>query len=96
MTNKSNLPIHRVEIGNVKAAIWANEGTNGTFLTVTLSRSYKSDDGSFKDTGTLHQRDLIAAAVALEKAHAFIQSQPRRNNGVTNSEDTETEQPYEG
>ena len=45
--------------GALEAAIWKNQGQNGTFHTITLKRSYKDErDGQWKSTNNLRAQDL--------------------------------------
>ena len=37
-------PVHEVRIGRVRAAVWANETTNGVAHSVTFSRLYKDEE----------------------------------------------------
>ena len=37
-------PTHRIKVGLVDVAIWANTGKTGTFYNVTASRSFKQGD----------------------------------------------------
>lgn len=54
-------PAHTVRVGRVKAAIWSNEGSNGTFFNVTLARTYANGSG-LRDTRSLGRTDLLTAA----------------------------------
>jgi len=37
-------PAHEIRLGRIKATIWANQGDNGPWFNVTLSRNYKDGD----------------------------------------------------
>ena len=45
--------------GALEAAIWKNEGTKGSFHTVSIKRNYKDErDGQWKSTNTFREKDL--------------------------------------
>lgn len=67
----SNQPISEVRLGAIRAAIWENEGQNGTRYTVSLSRLYK-DGSEWKSSQTLGRDDLLTAAKVLDLAHSRI------------------------
>jgi hypothetical protein len=35
-------PAAEIRLGNIRAAIWKNEGKTGTWFTVTVERSYRA------------------------------------------------------
>ncbi len=73
MTNNSK-PAQSFSIGPIQAAIWKNESQNGSFFSVTFSRSYKSGD-SFKNTDSFSSRDLLAVAKLADQAHSWVLTQ---------------------
>ncbi len=65
-------PITKVDVGQIHAAIWENQGKEGkTFNTVTLNKSYKEGE-EWKNTNTLSASDLPKAILALQKAYEHI------------------------
>lgn len=40
----NNKPVHEVRIGSVRAAVWLNEGKNGPWHNVTITRTYQDSD----------------------------------------------------
>ena len=65
-------PIHRIPLGNIEAAIWANETKDQkTWFNVTLSRSYKDED-QWRDTNSFRHGDLPVAALALGMAYVWL------------------------
>ena len=46
--------------GPVKAAVWCNEGANGPFRTVKLSRIYKDPEGNWQRTQGFRVQDMPA------------------------------------
>ena len=69
---KANEPVAKVRYGRITAAIWENQGENGTWHNVTLTRSYKDGD-KLKDTSSLSGSDLLVGAEALRQAYVRIQ-----------------------
>ena len=72
---KTNEPIDRIRVGRVEATIWENEGENGTWRSVTLSRTYKDADGNLRNASSFSGTDLLLASAALLKAYESITTQ---------------------
>ncbi|MXU66055.1 hypothetical protein [Oceanomicrobium pacificus] len=66
-----NQPAHKVRIGLVTASIWNNNGS----YSVDLSRSYKTDQGEWKNTSGLFHSDLLNASKCAERAEIWISRQ---------------------
>ena len=64
-------PIENIKLGLIEAAIWQNEGSNGTFYNVTVSRSYKDGD-TWKKSDSYGRDDLPLVCKALDMAHTWI------------------------
>lgn len=74
MTNPTNnAPIKTFRIGSVRAAIWAKQNDNGTFHQVTITRTYKDENGDYADTSSYSHLELLAVARVAEQAAAFIE-----------------------
>ena len=70
----ANGPAHRIRIGNLQATIWRNLAERGSWYSVTLKRSFKTDEG-FRETENLGFDDLLPARKLLDQAHTYIQNQ---------------------
>ncbi len=68
----TNKPLDTVRFGRVKATIWENQGENGAWHSVTLTRSYR-DGEAFKDASNFSGSDLLVAAEALCEAYRRIE-----------------------
>lgn len=52
-------PIHTISFGRIRGAIWANENGNGTWYTVTVTRTYRDESGDLQDSTSFDPlRDL--------------------------------------
>lgn len=73
----TNRPVHKVRIGGVTAAVWQHEGKpgKGPRFTVTVERSFKTDDGTWSQTGHFGVSDLLGLAKAADLAHTRILQQ---------------------
>jgi len=69
--NQRRQPAHEIRFGLIKAAIWENQSQNGTWHSVTLSRSYK-DGEEWRHTDSFGREDLLAVAKAADLAHSWI------------------------
>jgi hypothetical protein len=69
-------PIHKIKSGFVTAAIWRQEGKNGPFHTVTMSRSYKTENDQgeevWKDATSWSLSDLPHVSALALRAQIYI------------------------
>ena len=73
--DRTNLPVHVVRFGTVRACIWQVQTEFGPRHNVTVSRLYKGADGAWYNATTFSYRDLLALAKALDWAHSWIAEQ---------------------
>lgn len=64
----SNQPAYKFKIGLITATIWENEG----FYSVDISRSYKTNEGEWRSTGSYGHTDLLNVAKCAERAENWI------------------------
>lgn len=66
-------PIHVERIGNIRAAIWANDGgPTGVYYAVTASRLYKDGQNQWQSSDRFGRDDLLVLAKVLDRAHSWI------------------------
>ena len=71
-------PVKKFRAGAVSATVWNNPGKEfegkepTTYSTISLERSYKDKDGSWKTTSSLRLNDLPKVAVVVNKAYEFL------------------------
>ncbi len=51
-------PVHQIRLGRIKAAVWANETSNGVRHNVTFTRLYKEDD-EWKDSDSFGRDEVV-------------------------------------
>lgn len=76
-TSNANQPEARFTAGAISATVWQNassgrEGQQMGYYTVSLQRSYKDRDGSWKHTSSMRLNDLPKARLVLSKAYEFL------------------------
>ena len=54
----SNKPIAELKSGAVVATIWPNEGQNGPYHNIVVTRFYKDRDGQWQRTKSLRPKDM--------------------------------------
>lgn len=69
---KANQPAAKFRLGYVTATVWKNDGD---FYSVSLTKSYKDDDGNWQDTDSLNAGDLLNSAKVLTRAEEYISAQ---------------------
>lgn len=72
-TPAKNRPVQTIRIGSIKAAIWANDGSQGgVFYSVTFVRVYKDGQGQWQTADTFGRDDLLVLAKVADLAHSWI------------------------
>ena len=70
-TLQNTQPEAKFKSGAVVASVWKNDGQNGPYRTVTLTRSYKDKDDKWQRTTTMRPKDMddviIVAGQVTEK-----------------------------
>ena len=74
---KASPPVHTVRFGAVKAAVWENQTQHGPMFNVTVSRSYKDENGDWQESSSFGTDDLLTLAKALDQAHSWIHEHRR-------------------
>ena len=75
MSDKAR-PAHKIQHRGIAVTIWKNEGKNGPFYSVTLSRRYKQGD-EWKESSSYDEDDLLLLTELLTEAHAWIRQAVR-------------------
>ncbi len=69
-----NRPVHKVRIGLIKAAIWANSTREGVLYNVTFERRFH-DGEAWRSTSSFGRDDLLKLAKVADQAHSWITEQ---------------------
>jgi hypothetical protein len=73
---KANVPAHTCRAGALRLTIWRNVTEKGiAWYSVSPTRSYKQDDGTWHETPTLGADDLLPMAELHREAWAWIARQ---------------------
>lgn len=67
--SETNKPVTVLRDGNLKAAVFRNEGEKGPFFSVSLSRTYTNERGEFQDSHVLSGTDLLRGSELLRKSY---------------------------
>lgn len=62
-------PVDTIRDGALKATIWRNPSEKGDFYSTTLSRTYKDDEGRYKDSNSFASNDMLRVAELSRKTH---------------------------
>ena len=71
-------PVYKTKCGRVHVAVWEQETSTGSMLTVTLKRTYKTDAG-FRDAFNFALSDLDDIARAFEDVKTWARTQGRED-----------------
>lgn len=55
-------PTDTLRDGNIKASIWENDGEKGPFYTTTFAKTYRDEEGNYRDTNGFNKGDLLRLA----------------------------------
>ena len=72
-TAKKAEPVDRIRVGRIEASIWENDGQNGKWHAVTLSRTYQDAQGNLRNSDSFSGTDTLLAAEALRAAYYRMQ-----------------------
>ena len=86
-------PIAKVRNGGVTASIWENEQKDFTSYSITLQRSYKDNEGDWKNVNNLRTGDVYDAILSLQEAYKKVKEIRSKEKEKTKSEDEEEEAP---
>tara|TARA_R110002167_G_scaffold180854_3_gene381039 strand:- start:30 stop:416 length:387 start_codon:yes stop_codon:yes gene_type:complete len=56
---ESKQPADVIRDGNLKASIWRNEGESGAFYATTFARSWRDENGEYRDGHSFVAADLL-------------------------------------
>ncbi len=72
-------PAHEIRIGRVRATVWANQHEKqGTWYSVTLTRSYKDAQGQWQTANSFGRDDLLVLGEICRQAFLWIHRQAWR------------------
>ena len=71
-TNNTNMPVDRIRIGRIEAAIWENPSENGPSYSVTIKRRYCDKDNNWQATPSMGRDDLLLLAKVADLAHSRV------------------------
>ena len=70
--DKKPKPVTTLRCSRITASIWKNEGMNGPFYNVTVARSYKGQDGVWKNSESFGLADLDALLAVAQQAKLWV------------------------
>ena len=65
-------PVTTLRCSSIKASIWKNESVKGPFYNVTVARSYKGQDGVWKNSESFGLADLDALVAVAQQAKLWV------------------------
>ena len=80
-------PAHEIRIGRLRATLWQNHhDTQGTWYSITLTRSYKDGQGQWQSAGSFGRDDLLVVGELCRQAFHWIHRQYQQKNGRADQE----------
>jgi cell wall assembly regulator SMI1 len=64
-----NRPVDVIRDGNLKASIWRNEGENSVSFATTIARTYKTEDGAYRESNSFTGTELLRVSELARKAY---------------------------
>lgn len=84
MTIEKNKPIETLRDGRLKVAIWANQTEKGTRYSLNLTYNYPTQDGNWRDTHYLPEREFLRGSHLLSQAHNRVREIKLENKQQVN------------
>src|SRR3954449_12951221 len=78
LESPSSTPEHKVHYERADVAIWKREAEGRMWYSLSVTRSYKDQDGRWQRTSSLDEEDILPAARALEDAYTWIQKERQK------------------
>ena len=66
---ETNRPADVLRDGNLKASIWRNEGENGVTYATTIARTYRLEEGSYRESNSFAGTELLRVSELARKAY---------------------------
>jgi len=94
MENRAdNRPVDVIRDGNLKASIWRNEGENTVSYATTIARTYKTEDGAYRESNSFTGTELLRVSELARKA--YDRTNDLRRDDYERREDREASQSRE-
>jgi len=71
----SNGPAHKLRYSGVEVTVWANQGNDSTFYTLSVSSNYKDKEDNWKNSPNVKANRALVAAELLTQAWNWIREQ---------------------
>lgn len=68
-TRADNRPVDVIRDGNLKASIWRNEGENSVSYATTIARTYKTENGAYRESNSFTGTELLRVSELARKAY---------------------------
>ena len=87
----SEKPVDVVKVGRIKTTIWENRTDAGkSYFSLTITRTYRADNGDWKDTATFSPEDLprirLASDKAFDKINELMEQQQANQKAASGKE----------
>jgi hypothetical protein len=74
-----NKPVSAIRLGRIRASIWRNNSpTHGVWYSFTLSRSYKDQQGNWKNATSFGVDDLLTLGEVCRQARCWVEEEFHR------------------
>lgn len=88
MAKTTNKPVTVIRDSNLKATLWANDSSNGPFISVTFAKTY-DDNGTPRDTNSFTGTDVLRVAQLATESYRVANRLRREMNAAASEEATE-------
>lgn len=69
-----NRPLHTISYGMIRVTIWPHAAETCIYYDVVPARTYRTQDGEWKDSHSFGESDVPLLVKALKDAHTWIQT----------------------
>lgn len=68
-------PAYECRMGRIRAVVWKNDGKDGAWYSVSVTRSYKDGEQNWKQATSFGRDDLLVVAEAVRTCWLWIMAQ---------------------
>ena len=80
MQDKQDAPLFELRDGNLRSATWQRDGEYGPQHSTKLSKIYKDQDGSYRETNSFNPKELLRVGELARETHHEILKRKREHS----------------
>lgn len=91
MSEPRKQPVETLRDGNLKASVWENKRDENVMHSVQFRRSYRDQEGQYRDTDSFSGSDLLRLSKLAERSYEAIRERRSQTRENTRQRDQDRE-----